>query len=81
MRKPYIRINLYEWSKRSYYLGVQNDSPDTFEHSEKFVLVDNQRLICGYYTGTDLREIERLKKDIRILLVELKREKWALAGN
>jgi protein SCO1/2 len=70
-----LRQELYDLSKRSYYLGVANDSPDDFEHSEKFVLVDNHRIIRGYYDGTDSVEVDKLKKDIKILLNEVRREK------
>lgn len=68
------RKKLYELSKKSYYLGVQNDSPDNFEHSEKLVLIDNHRIIRGYYDGTNNKEINQLKKDIKNLLTETKRE-------
>jgi len=62
------RKELYNLSKNSYYLGVESDSPDNFEHSEKFVLVDTRRIIRGYYNGTDSLEVEKLKNDIKILL-------------
>lgn len=65
------REELYDLSKRSYYLGVANDSPDNFEHSEKLVLVDNHRVIRGYYNGTDSLEVDKLKHDIKILLNEV----------
>ena len=69
------RQELYDLSKRSYYLGVANDSPDNFEHSEKFVLVDNHRIIRGYYDGTDSVEVAKLKGDLKILLNEVQNEK------
>jgi protein SCO1/2 len=65
------RKELYDLSKQSYYLGVQNDSPDNFQHSEKLVLVDNHRVIRGYYNGTDNREVNKLKQDIKTLLAEI----------
>lgn len=68
------RQELYDLSKRSYYLGVANDSPDEFEHSEKLVLVDNHRIIRGFYDGTEKAEVDKLKKNIKILLREVKRE-------
>ncbi|MEO6548644.1 MAG: SCO family protein [Ferruginibacter sp.] len=67
------RQELYDLSKRSHYLGVANDSPDEFEHSEKLVLVDDHRIIRGFYNGTDAREVEKLKEDIKTLLREQKR--------
>ena len=70
------RQELYELSKKSYYLGVVNDSPDNFLHSEKLVLIDNHRIIRGYYDGTENLETEKLKQDISVLLREVKREKF-----
>jgi protein SCO1/2 len=65
------REALYDLSKQSYYLGVENDSPDNFQHSEKFVLVDNHRVIRGFYNGTDSKAVDKLKEDIKRLLKEL----------
>lgn len=64
------RQELYDLSKRSYYLGVANDSPDEFLHSEKLVLVDSYRIIRGFYDGTNAVEVEKLKVDIKVLLKE-----------
>jgi protein SCO1 len=75
------RKHLYELSRESYYLGVMNDSPDSFSHSEKLVLVDNHRVIRGYYDGTNSLEIAKLKKDIRKLLVEVRREQFQRIAN
>jgi len=66
------RQQLYDLSKRSYYLGVSNDSPDEFQHSEKLVLVDNHRIIRGFYDGTKSEEVDKLKKDIKAILREVK---------
>jgi protein SCO1/2 len=62
------RKELYDLSKNSYFLGVESDNPDNFEHSEKFVLVDTDKVIRGYYNGTDSLEVEKLKRDIKTLL-------------
>lgn len=39
-------------------------------HSGKFVLVDPERRIRGYYDGTDMEEIQQLFKDIALLVKE-----------
>jgi len=44
------------------------ESPIT--HSDRFVLVDRQLRIRGYYHGTDLADVERLARDARALLAE-----------
>ena len=63
---------------KSYFLSIQQDGPESFDHSEKFVLVDNHRIIRGYYDGLDSMEIKRLKKDIVILLKELSNDVYEL---
>ncbi len=65
------RQALYDLSLKSYFLAAQADGPETFDHSEKLVLVDNHRIIRGYYDGTDSVAVDKLKKDIVILLKEL----------
>jgi len=65
------RQALYDLSLKSYYLAAQADGPETFDHSEKLVLVDNHRVIRGYYDGVDSVSVDKLKKDIVILLKEL----------
>lgn len=72
------RKELYELSKSSYYLGAVNDNPDNFQHSEKLVLVDNHRVIRGYYDGTNPGEVDKLSKDIKKLILEIRREKSLL---
>jgi protein SCO1/2 len=65
------REQLYNLSLKSYFLAAQADGPENFDHSEKFVLVDNHRIIRGYYDGTDSNSVEKLNQDIVVLLKEL----------
>ena len=43
-------------------------NPDEFVHSDKFVLVDGQGRIRGYYSGTSREEVDELILETRILL-------------
>jgi protein SCO1 len=63
---------LYDLCTKSYFLAVQDDGGiDNFDHSEKFVLVDNHRIIRGYYDGSDSTQVTKMMDDIVILLKEL----------
>ena len=42
--------------------------PDDFVHSDKFVLVDEEGRIRGYYSGTNREEVDRLIVETKILL-------------
>lgn len=43
-----------------------------YSHSDKVVLVDSQRRIRGYYSGTDREDVDRLITEMKILLEEEK---------
>ncbi len=67
---------IYRIARQSFKLaaepakGVQPGSTHDFIHSEKFVLVDRQGRIRGYYTGTDKTSVQQLIADIERLLQE-----------
>ncbi|WP_009032805.1 SCO family protein [Indibacter alkaliphilus] len=42
--------------------------PEEFIHSDKFVLIDDQGRIRGYYSGTNRDEVDRLILETKILL-------------
>lgn len=52
---------------RSYMLGVLKDDTavDGYIHSGHFVLVDKERKIRGYYSGTDAKDVDRLISDLK----------------
>lgn len=63
---------IYDMARHEYFVtATQGDGgPDDFVHTQNFVLVDRFRKIRGYYDGTSDEEMEKLRKDIRILLDE-----------
>ncbi len=64
--------DIYHQGVRGYLLPAQEDAlaPGGFLHSEKFVLVDKERHIRGFFDGTDQVEMRRLMKDVKMLLKE-----------
>lgn len=54
---------------------VPNPERKPVIHSSRFVLVDRQAQIRGYYHGTDPESLERLRPNVRILLREKPKEK------
>lgn len=52
---------------KDYMLGVLKDdnNPDGYIHSGHFVLVDRERKIRGYYSGTDAKDVDRLIADLK----------------
>jgi protein SCO1 len=51
-------------------VAFADDGPATspITHSDRFVLVDRQRRIRGYYHGTDPDDVQRLERDAAALL-------------
>jgi protein SCO1/2 len=51
-------------------VGEDNDAPGRHIHDGKFILVDKQRRIRGYYDGTKDDEVQKLMQDMDELLQE-----------
>lgn len=64
--------HIYELARKSYFavLNEGDGELQDFIHTEKFILIDKKRQIRGFYDGTNIEEMERLKNDI----VQLKEE-------
>lgn len=60
---------IYKLARKSYF--VVTDQGDgglqDFIHTENFVLVDKNKQIRGFYDGTDLKDMDRLISDIKLL--------------
>lgn len=67
---------LYESGVFNYYLATQEDAlaEGGFLHSEKFVLIDKDLHIRGYYNGTEKKDVDRLIKELEILFNEYNRQ-------
>ncbi|MCC6584923.1 MAG: SCO family protein [Chitinophagales bacterium] len=62
---------LYKQARNGYFItAMQGDGgPTDFIHDQKFVLIDKERRIRGYYDGTDKISVDQMIKDIQMLLV------------
>lgn len=60
---------IYALARCGFLLPVQDGDggPEDFIHSEKMILVDQQKRIRGYYDGTDRADIDRLITEIGVL--------------
>ncbi|MEO8589942.1 MAG: SCO family protein [Flavobacteriales bacterium] len=68
------KTDIYLLGAEGYFLAAREDvlAPDGFLHSEKFVLVDKDRHIRGYYDGTTAEGMNALAADVKMLLKEEK---------
>lgn len=64
------REQLYELGNEGYMVAAEEsaDEPGGYLHSGKFILVDEDRRIRGYYDGTDSTALDRLMGDMRWIL-------------
>lgn len=65
--------HIYALARRSYFaVTTEGDGGEAdFIHTENFILVDNKARIRGFYDGTSKEEMERLKKDVALLMNEV----------
>ena len=63
---------IYDIALNEMKLGLQDgEGVDTnFVHSDKFVLIDSNRHVRGYYSGLDSVELAQLSEDIVMLTME-----------
>ena len=72
--------DIYKLAKQGYYVTAKEDNvqssnlEEKFVHTDKFVLVDKQGHIRGFYNGTDPKEIDKLILEIKVLLDEYKNQ-------
>lgn len=59
---------IYMLGEQGYLQTVLNDQKSFMNHSQKFILVDQNRMIRGFYNGLDSAEVDLLIQDIRFLL-------------
>ncbi len=64
--------HIYDLARKSYFavLNEGDGGLQDFIHTEKFILVDKKKQIRGFYDGTDIKDINLLIKDIRLLKTE-----------
>lgn len=63
---------LYDIARNGYMVNaLEGDGgPDDFIHSELFVLVDKEKHIRGVYDGTNIKAVNDLLDDIKVLIAE-----------
>lgn len=64
--------HLYDIARNGYYLVASegDGGPEDFIHSEKFVLIDKEGRIRGYYDGTNHGQVDTMMTEIYVLYRE-----------
>ncbi len=67
---------IYDFALNELKVGVVDEGVDTsFLHTEKFVLLDKDYVVRGYYNGLDTTSLSTLAKDISLLMLEKDKKK------
>jgi protein SCO1/2 len=63
---------IYDFSLNELHLGLQDsvNVDSTFMHTDYIVLLDKDRVVRGYYHGTDTAELAKLADDIVFIMLE-----------
>ncbi len=61
--------SIYALAQKGYFITAMEDTahPVDFIHSDKLILVDKNGWIRGYYNGTDLKDVDKLITEIKVL--------------
>lgn len=63
------KTQIHRLSRETFKLAV-DDTGTTVDHSSKFVLVDRNGMIRGYYDGLDVETLKQLERDVERVLAE-----------
>ncbi|WP_298711175.1 SCO family protein [Chitinophaga sp.] len=71
---------IYDLARYEFFVNALegNGGPDDFIHTEKFVVIDKNRFIRGYYNGMDTSDVRRMVNDIAILHIAKDKKKPGL---
>lgn len=68
---------IYDYALNELKLGLQDGEgvDSNFIHTQKFVLIDKERVVRGYYNGLDSTSMSKLAEDLTLLMLEKDRKK------
>lgn len=68
---------IYDFAFNELKLGMQdgNGIDSNFIHTQKFVLIDKNRIVRGYYDGLDSASMSKLAEDLTLLMLEKDKKK------
>jgi protein SCO1/2 len=68
---------IYDFALNELKLGLQDGAgvDSNFIHTSKFVLMDRERVVRGYYNGLDTADLSKLAEDLTLLMLEKDKKK------
>ncbi|WP_428328449.1 SCO family protein [Mucilaginibacter sp.] len=68
---------IYSFARNGLLVNALQTGKDDFIYSDKFILIDPEKHIRGYYNGVANDEVTRLNDEIKVLISEVLRKKEA----
>jgi protein SCO1/2 len=64
--------DIYDFALNELKLGLQDGEgvDSNFIHSQRFILIDRDRVVRGYYNGLDSAAMSKLAEDLTLLMLE-----------
>jgi protein SCO1/2 len=60
----------YPWIRDQFFVNVLKDNNGEFVFSDKFILLDAEQRIRGYYVATSFEEVKKLSEELKVLITE-----------
>jgi protein SCO1/2 len=61
---------IYSLARKGFLVDALKAGNDNFIYSDKLILIDAEKRIRGYYSGTSIPELTRLNDEIKVLIAE-----------
>jgi protein SCO1/2 len=62
--------SIYNLARKGFLVDALKAGNDNFIYSDKLILIDAEKRIRGYYSGTSIPELTRLNDEIKVLIAE-----------
>ncbi len=68
---------IYDYAFKELKIGLQDGEgvDSNFIHTDKFILIDRNRIVRGYYSGLDSAAMSKLAEDLTLLMLEKDKNK------
>jgi protein SCO1/2 len=61
---------IYPLARKGFLVDATRVNSDDFIYSDKLILIDKEKHIRGYYSGTSTKDITKLNDEIKVLIAE-----------
>ena len=63
-------LKTYPWIRNQFFVNVLKGNDGEFVFSDKFILLDAEQRIRGYYVANSFEEVKKLSEELKVLITE-----------